>query len=124
MLANTAISPMWMFGVITAGGDKEVSKMKINWKVRFKNPVFIVQLLLAIIMPMLTYAKLTFEDLTTWTIVFNLFKSAALNPYVLGLIVISIWNAVTDPTTEGLCDSHEVLNYTCPKKKIKKANKE
>ena len=68
MLANTAISPMWMFGVITEGGDKEVSKMKINWKVRFKNPVFIVQLLLAIIMPMLTYAKLTFEDLTTWTI--------------------------------------------------------
>ena len=81
--------------------------MKINWRVRFKNPVFLIQLLLAIIMPMLTYAKLTFEDLTTWTIVFNLFKSAALNPYVLGLIVISIWNAVTDPTTEGLCDSQD-----------------
>ena len=29
--------------------------MKINWKVRFKNPVFIAQIILAILTPILTF---------------------------------------------------------------------
>ena len=40
--------------------------MKINWKVRFKNPVFIGQLALAIFVPILAYMGITVEDLTTW----------------------------------------------------------
>lgn len=36
----------------------------INWKVRFKNPVFYVQLLLAVLTPILAYMGLTMSDLT------------------------------------------------------------
>ena len=38
----------------------------MNLKVRFKNPVFIAQLILAILTPILAYAGLTMQDLTTW----------------------------------------------------------
>ena len=37
----------------------------INWKVRFKNPVFIVQLILAILGPICAYGGLTLQDLTS-----------------------------------------------------------
>lgn len=90
--------------------------MKINWKVRFKNPVFWVQVILAIAMPVLAYAGLSFEDITTWSILWRLAKNAFMNPYVLGLIVVSVWNSVIDPTTKGFCDSEQALGYTCPKK--------
>lgn len=50
--------------------------MKINWKVRFKNPVFWVQVILAIAMPVLAYAGLSFEDITTWSILWRLAKNA------------------------------------------------
>ena len=38
----------------------------INWKVRFKNPVFIAQLILSILTPILTYMGITVQDLTSW----------------------------------------------------------
>lgn len=38
----------------------------MNLKVRFKNPVFIIQLILAILTPILAYAGLTLQDLTSW----------------------------------------------------------
>lgn len=90
--------------------------MKINWKVRFKNPVFIAQIILAILTPILTYAGLTVQDLTTWGALGDLLISAMLNPYVLGLVVISLWNAVTDPTTAGIGDSDQALTYEEPKR--------
>lgn len=39
--------------------------MKLNLKVRFRNPVFIAQLVLSIFTPILAYAGLTVQDLTT-----------------------------------------------------------
>ena len=90
--------------------------MKINWKVRFKNPVFIAQIILAILTPILTYAGLTVQDLTTWGALGDLLISALLNPYVRGLVVISLWNAITDPTTAGIGDSDQALTYEEPKR--------
>lgn len=90
--------------------------MKINWKVRFKNPVFIAQIILAVLTPILTYANLTVQDLTTWKSVLDLLISAVCNPYVCGLVVISLWNAVNDPTTAGIGDSDQALSYEEPKK--------
>lgn len=89
---------------------------RINLKVRFKNPVFIAQLVLSIFTPILAYAGLTVQDLTTWKALVDLLISAISNPYVLGLVVISIWNAVNDPTTAGVGDSDNALTYTEPKK--------
>ncbi len=90
--------------------------MKLNLKVRFKNPVFIAQLVLSIFTPVLAYAGLTVQDLTTWKALIDLLISAISNPYVLGLVVISVWNAVNDPTTAGIGDSDNALTYTEPKK--------
>ena len=91
----------------------------MNLKVRFKNPVFIAQLILAILTPILAYAGLTMQDLTTWNTLGQLLLNALGNPYVLGLIIISIWNALNDPTTEGFSDSEQALKYDVPKPKIK-----
>ena len=84
-------------------------------KLNFKNPVFLTQLVLAILTPLLAYAGLTMQDLTTWNALWNLLSEAIRNPYVLGLILISLWNAINDPTTSGLGDSTGALTYTKPK---------
>ena len=88
----------------------------MNWKVRFKNPVFWAQLILAILTPILAYAGLTAEDLTSWPALGNLLLSAISNPYVLALVAVSVWNAVNDPTTAGVTDSAQAQEYTEPKK--------
>lgn len=87
----------------------------MNWKVRFKNPLFIAQMILAVLTPILAYAGLTVKDLTTWQALGNLLMGALSNPYVLGLVVVSVFNAVTDPTTSGVKDSEQALTYTKPK---------
>ena len=84
--------------------------MKINWKVRFKNPLFVAQLGMSILVPILAYAGLTVQDLTTWKALGDLLLGAFSNPYVLGLVAISVYNAVLDPATRGLNDSLNVLN--------------
>lgn len=90
--------------------------MKINWKVRFKNPQFIVRLLLAIGLPILGYAGLSAEDITSWGTLFGTLFDAIKNPYVVGIVLVSVYNVVPDPTTAGVSDSKQALRYTYPKK--------
>ena len=82
----------------------------MNLKVRVKNPVFWVQIVLSILTPVLAYAGLTAQDLTTWSKVGELIS----NPYVLSLVVVSVWNTLNDPTTKGLGDSARAKSYTAP----------
>ena len=89
--------------------------MKINWEVRIKNPYFWIQIGVAILMPILAYLGLAVEDLTTWGKVGQVLLEAVLNPYVLGLVVVSVFNALQDPTTKGLSDSENAMTYTEPK---------
>ena len=90
--------------------------MKINLKVRLKNPVFIVQFILAIFTPILAYAGLTAQDLTTWKALFDLIVQSISNPYVLSLVGVSVWNALNDPTTKGILkDSDMAMTYKIPK---------
>ncbi|GIN74746.1 hypothetical protein J14TS2_52210 [Bacillus sp. J14TS2] len=49
---------------------------EINWKARFNNPVFIAQLVLAVLTPLLAYVGLSFEDLTTWGTLWELVVEA------------------------------------------------
>lgn len=83
----------------------------MNLKVRFKNPIFIAQFILAILTPILAYAGLTMQDLTSWAVLGNIIVNAIKNPYVVGLIIISIWNALNDPTTAGFTDSEQAMTY-------------
>ena len=88
----------------------------INWKIRFKNPVFIAQLVMAVLLPILTYFGMSTEDLTSWSILGNTLLKAVSNPYVIAMIAVSVWNAINDPTTSGVSDSEKALNYDEPSK--------
>lgn len=88
--------------------------MKINWTVRFKNPVFIAQLVLSVLMPILAYAGLNATDITSWAILGDLLLQAISNPYVLAMVVTSVWNCINDPTTSGVSDSDRAMSYDKP----------
>lgn len=88
--------------------------MKINFTVRFKNPVFWFSIILAILSPVLTYFGMEAKDLTTWKAVADLFMQTIQNPYLLVLIGVGIYNTTIDPTTSGISDSSRALTYTKP----------
>ena len=89
--------------------------MKINWKVRLKNPVFWVGLAVAIVLPILTYLGMSWEDMTTWAALGNALLQAVKNPVILVSVLVSVWNLINDPTTKGLSDSAQALTYDKPK---------
>lgn len=86
----------------------------MNIKVRVKNPVFWVQIVLSILTPILAYAGITTQDLTTWFKVEELLLLALSNPYVLAMVLVSVWNTLNDPTTKGIVDSERAMQYTDP----------
>lgn len=88
----------------------------INWKVRFKNPVFWTNIILAIILPILAHLGMNWEDMTTWAALGGILLSAIQNPVIVVAVVVSVWNAVNDPTTAGIGDSAQARTYTAPKK--------
>ena len=63
-----------------------------------RNLTVIVQVVLAVITPILAYGGITAESLTTWDSVFDLIKMAVNNPYVLGLVGVSLWQTFNNPT--------------------------
>lgn len=89
----------------------------MNWKIRIKNPVWWVQIILAILTPILAYAGLSAQDLTTWNTLGTLILDALKNPYVLSLVAVSVWNACNDPTSSGVTDSTLAKSYTSVNKK-------
>lgn len=89
--------------------------MKINWKVRLNNPHFIAQIVLAVLLPVLAFMGLTLQDLTSWGELVNILIKAVSNPYVVGLVVVSVYNAVSDPTTKGMSDSNRAMTYSEPR---------
>ena len=88
----------------------------INWRVRFKNPVFWTNVVLAIVLPILTHMGMNWEDMTTWAALGGVIISAVKNPVIVVAVVVSVWNAVNDPTTSGIGDSAQALTYDAPKK--------
>ncbi len=91
----------------------------MNLKVRIKNPVFWVQMIVCAFATALAYAGLTAADLTTWAGVGQVIIGAASNPYCLFLIASNLWAALNDPTTSGLSDSVRAMTYDKPAKRGK-----
>jgi phi LC3 family holin len=89
--------------------------MKINWKVRFANPEFWKSVALAVFVPLLAYYGMNWTDMTTWATIGELFVQAVQNPVVVLSVVVSVYNAIIDPTTKGIGDSEQALTYTQPK---------
>ena len=88
--------------------------MKINWKVRAKNPVFWVGL----IGVFLSAVGVAPESLTSWEAVGNMIVDFVQNPVAIGAVVMAFIGVFTDPTTAGMGDSTNALNYTAPKKDV------
>ena len=86
----------------------------MNLVVRMKNWSFWVSILISIAAPILAYFGLTAADITTWPALGQVMLDAVQNPYVLGLVVASVWNTLVDPTTRGIKDSARAMGYTVP----------
>ena len=84
--------------------------MNINWKVRIKNRAFWLAIIPAALL--LAQAVLALFGVTwDYTVV-----SEQLVGIVNALfVVLAILGVVTDPTTEGVCDSEQAMGYDEPK---------
>jgi phi LC3 family holin len=81
--------------------------MQINWKVRFKNKVWL--------MAFLTFAVSTvYQLLGLFDIVPTLTQDAVMQAVAAILQLLSLLGVVVDPTTKGLGDSERALTYTEP----------
>ena len=89
--------------------------MQINLKVRAKNPVFWAQIAVAVITPVLVGLGVQWEDMTSWVALGDALYKAVLNPVIVVSIIVSVWTAITDPTTSGISDSSQAMTYTKPK---------
>ena len=89
--------------------------MKINWTVRFKNPLFYAALILAIVAPIGVSFGINLEDLTTWPMVLDIAKKAILTPHLVITVFIAVLTFLIDPTTKGLKDSPQAMKYQEPK---------
>ena len=86
--------------------------MQINWRIRFKNPLFIAQLACAIVMPLITGMGYEWSQMTTWATLGEVLAAALGNPVVVVAMVVSVFNLITDPTTSGVSDSKSALERT------------
>ena len=85
--------------------------MKINWKVRIKNKVFWLALVPAVLLLVQVVAAVFGIDL----------KLGALGDELLAVVnalfaVLTILGIVTDPTTAGISDSRQAMEYDKPKR--------
>ena len=88
--------------------------MKINWKIRMQKKSFWLAVVPAIFLLIQTIAD---PFGYKWDfVVLNQQASAIINA---AFAVLSILGIVSDPTTRGLSDSQQALEYTEPKKEEK-----
>lgn len=78
--------------------------MKIDWKARLKNHIFILNMIISIVLPLLTYYGVSPEELDSWKDIWTLILHAVKNPYILFTSIALIWNNIIDPTTKGIND--------------------
>lgn len=93
--------------------------MKINLKVRAKNPNFWFQIIFSIASTIAAYFGLTGADIYSWSVLWQTILNALGNPYVCFLILVSIYNSIVDPTTVGFSDSERALSYDKPSNNYK-----
>ena len=86
----------------------------MNLKVRVKNWSFWVSIAISVVAPILAYFGLTAADITTWAALGKVLLDAISNPYVVSLVLVSVYNTLIDPTTAGIKDSARAMGYTVP----------
>lgn len=88
--------------------------MKMNLKVRIKNPYFWIGLIGVI----LTAMGISPEMLTSWSILWQSIIDLVRNPFMIGSVILAVMGVLVDPTTFGIKDSTQALTYSKPKQDI------
>ena len=86
--------------------------MKMNIKVRMKNPWFWVSLGGII----LTARGVSADMFTSWQAVLDQAKALISNPFMLVSVALAVLGVFVDPTTAGVSDSAQALRYNEPKR--------
>ena len=81
--------------------------MKINWKVRIKNPVFWLTAVPAVL-------TMVYTILGLFGIVPTLSEDTLINALTAIISVLSALGVLVDPTTKGVQDSERAMNYDGP----------
>lgn len=89
---------------------------KINWKIRFKNPLVWILLLINISTTIFASSGLILTMDTTWESVIKSIITIFTKPYVFFAVISSVVGIIVDPTTCGFKDSDIALEYVEPKK--------
>lgn len=88
--------------------------MKINWKVRLKNPYFYITLLVVVASQIGVNLGINMDDVTTWQMVGDIIMKTVSNPSMLVSVAVALFAFLVDPTTVGLGDSKQALTYEKP----------
>ena len=91
--------------------------IQINWTVRLRNPLWWAEVVASIVLPLIVGVGFAWEDMTSWQTLGSVLLQAIQNPVVVVSMIVSLWNAINDPTTAGVGDSAEALTYEVPKGK-------
>lgn len=86
--------------------------MKVNVPVRLKNPWFWVSLGGIV----LTAMGVDAEMFTSWGVVKEQAVALVSNPFMLVSVALAVLGVFIDPTTAGVGDSKQALEYTKPRK--------
>jgi phi LC3 family holin len=78
--------------------------MKVNWKARFKNKVFLISFLALLI-------SFVYNVLGMFEIVVPITESQVSEFVTIVVNVLGVLGVVVDPTTQGINDSERALTY-------------
>lgn len=83
--------------------------MKINFKLRLKNKTTLVTLITLVV-------TLIYQALGLFGVVPTVAQSEIINTLGILINILVVLGVVVDPTTDGISDSSNALNYDEPKK--------
>lgn len=81
--------------------------MKINWKVRLRNPAWVTSLLALIV-------STVYQLLAMFEIAPALTEDALMQAIAAAVQLLTLMGVLIDPTTKGLSDSARALEYERP----------
>lgn len=79
--------------------------MKINWKIRFKNKVFLSALFALVV-------SFVFDLLAMFDVFPAISESMVMQLCNIVLMILAGVGVISDPTTEGINDSTRAMTYT------------
>lgn len=81
--------------------------MKINWKVRFKNKVWLTSFITLII-------SFIYSMLSMFDVIPSVAKTEVIQAVNEFLMLLGLLGVIVDPTTEGISDSNRAMSYEEP----------